>query len=247
MKNPDYDKIAKYYDTVIGKGYEIKNYLNEKINKYKRNVKSVLELGCGTGTNLLSFKKDIEVFGLDISREMLRIAKKKVPEGNFYLQDIRNFRLNKKFDLIICLYDTLNHILIFNDWRRLFSNIKKHLNYNGLFIFDINAIARLEYISAISPIVHEFDTNYLIVDVRKIFKNTFNWNLKIFEKKTKNEFTLLELNIKESSFRIEKIAAELIKYFDIKRIEDENGRKVKYDSERIFFVCQNNDLKDRRV
>ncbi|MBK8549950.1 MAG: class I SAM-dependent methyltransferase [Ignavibacteria bacterium] len=238
MKKADYDIIAAYYDKVIGKGYETNDYIRKKINRYNKNVKTVLELGCGTGSNLLHFDKDIAITGIDISVEMLKIAKNKLPGCKFYQQDIRTFSLNKKFDLIICLYDTLNHVLLFSDWKKIFKNADKHLNDKGLFIFDINTLAKLEYISAVSPFMHEFDSNYLIVNVKKIFRNTFNWNLKIFENKRHNMFSLLEQNIKESSFETDKISNELLKYFNIKRIDDENGRKVKYDNERVFFVCQ---------
>ena len=119
----------------------------------------------------------------------------------------------------------------------MFANIYSHLNAGGLFIFDINTLAKLEYFSAISPFMHEFNSGYLIVNIKKIFKNTFNWNLKIFENKKLNIYTLLDQNIKESSFEIEKVSNELLKYFHIRRIEDENGRKAGGQNERVFFVC----------
>ena len=119
----------------------------------------------------------------------------------------------------------------------MFANIYSHLNAGGLFIFDINTLAKLEYFSAISPFMHEFNSGYLIVNIKKIFKNTFNWNLKIFENKKLNIYTLLDQNIKESSFEIEKVSNELLKYFHIRRIEDENGRKAGVQNERVFFVC----------
>lgn len=234
----DYNQIAKYYDEVIGKGFETNEYIRKKILIYNRDVKAVLELGCGTGNNLQTFKKEFSLTGIDISAEMLKIAKKKIPGADFYLKDLRNFRFDKKFDLIICLFDTLNHILLFNEWKRLFTNVNSHLNKNGLFIFDINTLFKLQNISDISPFVHKFDSSYLIVNVKKSFKNTFNWNLKIFENKKKNEFILNEVNIKESSFEIEKVKCELEKFFVVKRIEDENGKKASRNTERVFFVCQ---------
>ena len=237
MKEADYNRIAKYYDDVIGTGFETDEYLRKKINRYNKNARSVLELGCGTGNNLLPFGKNIDLTGIDISCKMLKIAEKKVPRCSFHMMDIRNFRLYKKFDLIICLYDTLNHILLFSEWKKMFANIYSHLNARGLFIFDINTLAKLEYFSAISPFMHEFNSGYLIVNIKKIFKNTFNWNLKIFENKKLNIYTLLDQNIKESSFEIEKVSNELLKYFHIRRIEDENGRKAGGQNERVFFVC----------
>lgn len=237
MKKADYNAIAKYYDDVIGAGFETNEYLKKRINRYNKNTGSVLELGCGTGNNLLSFGKNTELTGIDISDEMLKIAKKKLPAGTFYCKDIRGFSLDKKFDLIICLYDTLNHILLLSEWKRIFADINSHLNKGGLFIFDINTLAKLEYFSAISPFMHEFKSGYLIVNIKKISGNTFNWNLKIFENKKLNLYSLLEQNIKESSFEIDKVKNELSKYFHIRRIEDEHGRKAGEQNERVFFVC----------
>lgn len=238
MKQADYNKIAKYYDEVIGKGFETNEYLNRRIKKYNADVRSVLELGCGTGNNLLTFDKNIKLTGVDISGEMLKIAKRKVPTCRFYRKDIRDFNSDKKFDLVICLYDTLNHILLFSEWKKLFARVHRFLNDGGLFIFDINTLAKLDYFSAVSPFMHEFRSGYLIVNIKKIFRDTFNWNLKIFENKKHNIYTLLEQNIKESSFELNSISSELEKYFIIKRIEDENGRKAGPGNERVFFVCQ---------
>lgn len=237
MKEADYNIIAKYYDNVIGAGFETNQYLKKRINRYNKNTRSVLELGCGTGNNLLTLGKSMELTGIDISGEMLNIAKRKLPRCSFYRQDIRDFSFNKKFDLIICLYDTLNHILLFSEWKKIFKNVNNHLNKGGLFIFDINTLAKLEYFSAISPFMHEFNSGYLIVNIKRIFKNTFNWNLKIFERKKLNLYSLLEQNIKESSFEIEKVTFELSKYFHIRRTEDENGKKAGEQNERVFFVC----------
>lgn len=237
MKEADYNRVAKYYDDVIGIGFDTDKYLKEKIKRYNKNVRSVLELGCGTGNNLLPFAGNIELTGIDISEEMLKIARKKVPRCSFYRMDIREFSLDNKFDLIICLYDTLNHLLLFSDWKKLFINVSRHLNAGGLFIFDINTLAKLEYFSAISPFMHEFNSGYLIVNVKKIFRNTFNWNLMIFENKKRNQYTLLDHNIKESSFETEKVSEELAKHFNIKRIEDEKSRKAGDQNERVFFVC----------
>lgn len=238
MKAADYDRIAKYYDNVIGKGYDSTDYIKRKILRYNKNAGSILELGCGTGNNLQKLRKDFKVSGTDISKEMLKIAKNKVKGCSFYLQDIRDFDLMQKFDVIVCLYDTINHLLLLNEWKKLFRNAATHLNEKGLFIFDINTIVKLDYISAISPLVYKFEKSYLISDIKMISGNTYNWNMKIFENKKGNDFTLLENNIKESSFPTERIKSELEKYFVTKGIEDENGKKAKAETDRIFFVCQ---------
>lgn len=233
-----YNDIAKFYDGVLGKFNEPHGYIRKKINKFHTGAKTLLELGCGTGNNILILKKYFEVSGMDISEQMLKIALKKNPTTKFYLQDMKTFSIDKKFDVILCLYDTINHLTLFSDWKKLFNNVCLHLNKNGVFIFDINTLFKLRIISEISPFINKSGLNYLIFDVKKISANVFNWNIKIFENKNGNKFKLCEVNIKESSFETTKIINEARKYFLIKAIEEENGKKANAESERIYFVCQ---------
>ncbi|MEZ4689220.1 MAG: class I SAM-dependent methyltransferase [Ignavibacteria bacterium] len=240
MKKTDYDLIAKYYDTVIGAGFETGEYLYKILRKYfkKNDLDSVLELGCGTGENLKAFRKKFDVTGIDISSEMIRIAKKKIPDAELKVKDIREYKFDRKFDLILCLYDTINHITLFSDWKKIFKNTSEHLNPNGLFVFDINTLFKLDYFTTISPIVHEFGKNYLIINISKTGSYTYNWNLKIFEKIKSDSYKLIEADIKESSFALIRIKNELEKYFNVLKIEDDTGRSVKENSGRVFFICR---------
>lgn len=240
MKESAYDFVAKFYDTVLGSSKDSVDYVLSKIKRYNKKAETVLELGCGTGNILHGLSKNYNVTGIDISLEMLKIAKKKIPKGKLYLQDIRNFRLEKKFDVILCLYDTINHLTLFNDWKKIFKNVYEHLNDNGIFIFDINTIFKLDGMSFISPIVNKFNSNFLMIDVDRISGNVYNWNLKVFESKDKSNFKLYETNVKEASFDIEKIKRELAKLFMLKRVEDESLKKVRHNSERVYFICQKN-------
>lgn len=240
MKKADYNLIAKYYDTVIGAGFETGEYLYKIVRKHfgKNDLKSVLELGCGTGENLKAFGNKIDLTGIDISSEMIKIAKEKIPHADLKVKDIREYKFPGKFDLILCLYDTINHITLFSDWKKIFKNTSEHLNPNGVFVFDINTLFKLDYFTTISPIVHEFGKNYLIININKISRNTFNWNLKIFENSNSNKYKLIEADIQESSFAVIKIKTELEKHFNVLKIEDDTGRTIKENSGRVFFICR---------
>ena len=169
---------------------------------------------------------------------MIAIAKKKIPGADLKVKDIREFKFNRKFDLILCLYDTINHITLFSDWKKIFKNTSEHLTPDGLFVFDINTLFKLDYFTTISPIVHEFGKNYLIININKTGRNTFNWNLKIFEKVKLNNYKLTEANIQESSYAVIRIKTELEKYFSVLKIEDDTGKSIKENSGRVFFICR---------
>lgn len=65
---------------------------------------SILDLGCGPGNIgkfLMNQKKRYKLLGVDLSPEMLRLAKQHVPDGKFILADLRDLRLQEKFDAVI--------------------------------------------------------------------------------------------------------------------------------------------------
>ena len=94
-------------------------------------------IGCGTGSHLKFFnKKKIKTIGIDFSRKMIKIAKKKNPDLKFFHKDAKNFSFENKFDLITSLFHVTSYINKDKDLFRIFKNVKKHLNKNGTYIFD---------------------------------------------------------------------------------------------------------------
>lgn len=81
---------------------------------------SLLELGCGTGTNLAGLPELASLTGLDASPEMLAVARLKVPAATFLEGDMAAFDLGRQFDVVICVFDTLNHLASFDRWTSLF-------------------------------------------------------------------------------------------------------------------------------
>jgi len=80
IKQYNYDKFAEHYDTLELKAddyYEKANSLLYKVFK-KYNIKTVLDLTCGTGAQSISLAKmGYKVTASDISKGMLEIARKK--------------------------------------------------------------------------------------------------------------------------------------------------------------------------
>jgi len=68
----------------------------------------LLELGCGHGDLLAGLNPSLGV-GIDISEEMVRVAKKKHPNLNFLQADVHEFEFGEKFDVII-LSDLVNDL-----------------------------------------------------------------------------------------------------------------------------------------
>jgi ubiquinone/menaquinone biosynthesis C-methylase UbiE len=140
MKNA-YGEFAKYYDLMGWNQFaricapRLRAFF--KIRSAK--PETILNLACGTGEleKLLS-NTGIKFTGVDASKEMLKIARKKCPRFKFVLGDAASVRLKKKFDMVLMLFDSANHLNSLSHLKRTFKNVRLHLKEDGFFIFDIN-------------------------------------------------------------------------------------------------------------
>jgi SAM-dependent methyltransferase len=108
-----WNKTNSYYHKLIGKYYK---FLIPEGSK-------VLEIGCGTGDLLDRVKPGVGV-AIDISDEMIKIAKNKYPEYNFFVADIENYEFEEQFDYII-VSDLITFLW---DIQLSLKNIKKACN-----------------------------------------------------------------------------------------------------------------------
>ena len=134
-----YKESAKYYDLV----YHWKDYKKESkkiidlAKKYKKSDgNGLLDVACGTGNHIKFLKQHYNVAGIDINKHMLKIARKKFPKIKFYKGDMRNFNLNKKFDIVVCLFSAIGHLLSNLDIKRAISAMSSHLNEGGLIVIE---------------------------------------------------------------------------------------------------------------
>jgi ubiquinone/menaquinone biosynthesis C-methylase UbiE len=230
MYNKDF---AKIYNTEWA-GFS--ESLAEKILALTTNRRSVLDLGCGTGNFLRKLEKSFErTVGLDLSADMLEIAKQNCPKTKFVLASIDNFNIDEKFDLITCNYDTINHLKNLKEWQNMFDCVYKHLNQNGVFVFDFNTIFKMKQIYP-NPITET--EKYIIKSVNKVVdKNHLNMKMEIFDKANnllakvdQTESLYNETSIKNA---LKKSGFESTKFLNSKFLPLEN-----FDVFRIFAVCK---------
>lgn len=236
---PSYEVFGTFYDAVMGDRARSAEHLHKLIRGAKPKAKNVLELGCGTGSILRYLARYYHISGLDISRRMLSIAQKKLPGVKLYRQDMVNFEIDDQFDVICCVFDSINHITRFSEWNKVFANVRRHLLPGGCFIFDINTPRKLKRLIAAPPWVHRFGRNWLIMDVTSNPNRASNWNITVFEHLNKNRYALHEENIVEVSFPPRKIAMALSTHFAKVRVIDPDRHRPSALSERLFFVARN--------
>lgn len=103
-----WDKASKNYDKTEERFEYIHKKARGNTKKYLKDSHIVLDYGCGTGTASCEFASLVkEISGIDISSEMIRIAKEKAAAGkidnvNFEKADIfDNKYQNESFDVIL--------------------------------------------------------------------------------------------------------------------------------------------------
>lgn len=107
--------------------------------------RSVLDLGTGTGASLEPFcAYGLTGMGLDASEAMLARARERLPGVPFVQGDFRTFQLERRFDLIVSVFDSLNNLTDPRDLRTTFQRIHAHLRPGGWFAADLNTPLGLE-------------------------------------------------------------------------------------------------------
>lgn len=130
-----YEDMAEYYDLIYSDQYDVDFYLREAKNARG----PVLEVACGTGRILLRLlSESITVTGIDLSKSMLAILKRKATslglQPTVQVADMRDFKLEKKFRLIIVPYRSFLHLREDEDRKKTLLNFKEHLESGGRLI-----------------------------------------------------------------------------------------------------------------
>lgn len=239
-----YDVFLEYYDKIVRSttnplNDEVEFLVEDCIKEYKPETKTILETACGTWEVARELvKNNYKVTWLDISEKMLKKAEKNLDKKNLVLADMTNFDLWKKFDTILCNYNSICHLLKWEDWQKFFNMANKHLEKDWLFIFDINTVFEFENITRDFAQFYNFWDDTVCLEMKKE-EWIFKWIVKIFKKEKKWKYDLIQEVIKENSFPINKIKKELKdKWFKLLEIVDYHYGEVTAQSERVYFICK---------
>ncbi len=173
-------------------GFSDRPEINEVIEKIHRLLQetsrsnvpatgAVLDIGCGPGLYLKDFEAGHQLTGLDINEEMLKMAKKQVPQAGFVQGDFISARFDGSFDLIYSI-----GVLIYisrSDLPAFFEKVNAHLNSGGVFFLSYPHAIRfmdlfypnLRYIQYSPRLIEKMARKYFkilkhehIVDGRKV-------------------------------------------------------------------------------
>lgn len=245
-----YSDFASIYD-VLTYDVDYDSYVDFLENIFEENnvkPKLILDLACGTGsvTHRLH-QKGYDMIGIDSSDNMLDIARTKCESSDvlFLCQDMTEFELYGTVDAIVCALDSVNYINNECDLKKVFKLAHNYLNYDGLFVFDINSKYKLTEILGNNTFVDEHENIFYV------------WENETDGIETTFYLNFFVRNDDETYERIEEIHTERIYeepvitdflnqagFSNVKTFDGFTFNNVHNESERITFVCKKINLKE---
>ncbi len=240
MKNQVYSEFAQYYDMLGWNKFA--HICAERLKTFVRfrgsGNETVLDLACGTGELEYRLQRtNLKFTGVDLSWQMLSQARRKTDSVKYIHGDITSIRLNRKYDIVVCFFDSVNHLGGITAIKRLFKTARMHLNKGGYFIFDMltpDGLADWESLD----IRREKDYTVIMNGYYSPEKITAEIRIEGFIKTGKSSFKRFMQKITERSYTIEKIAESLaLAGFDDISVSSFNPDEPVESASRWFFVA----------
>lgn len=189
-----YAKIEPFigFDEAYENLYQI--YL-QKLSQYK--IDTILDVGCGNGNLLLHLQKKYNSQGIDISNQMVQIAKAKGVDARCISLD----KLTEKYDAIVAVADVLNYFNI-ETLKQFLKDIENRLKSGGVFICDINTLFGFEEVTAGSLTI---DKESLFIAIDSEFEDdVLETKITLFEQKG-HSFTKEQAHITQYYYEVKEI------------------------------------------
>lgn len=96
-----------------------------------------LDVGCGCNSRFKELLSDagFEYEGLDVSEEMIKLARENDPDTTYYCEDVCEWKSTRKYDYITA-WDSIWHIPL-DEHASLISKLVQALNPGGVLIFSL--------------------------------------------------------------------------------------------------------------
>lgn len=133
-------ELAESYNRVyLGRG---KDYAGEAadavrwIRHHAPGAASLLDVACGTGNHLRFYAEAFdEVAGMDLSQDMLAVAKESLPGVPLHLGDIRDFDLGRTYDAVSCLF-AVGHLQSAEELDAALARMAAHVVRGGVVVVE---------------------------------------------------------------------------------------------------------------
>ncbi len=232
----DYADFARFYDQIMGDRTETVARIEGYLDRYRPGARTLLELGCGTGAILAGLADRLDVTGIDRSPEMLSVAAAKLPGVPLVRADMTAFRLDTRFDAVICVFDTLNHLPRFEQWLAMFARVREHLADGGLFVFDVNTTGRFARLDRTPRYIDYFGGGVFSMGVRTFDGDLSMWTTTILERNDDGSSRRYQERILELGVPLTRLREELAADFELLEQAGLDGEPATDEAERVFFA-----------
>lgn len=226
-----YDSLASVYDGFTD-GFDYEKYLDSVFSHCEALPKSGLALDCGSGTGTLICalsKRGFNCTGVDMSPEMLNIARDKIEQAGFephlVCQALQDIDLYGAYHIAFCSLDTVNHILYKRDLKSFFKKLYNFIEPEGFFVFDVKTEAFFKKTLGMQTFEHE-DGSVAMIE-GSFSGNLAYYAISVFEARADGLFEKYESDIEERFYGVSELQTML--------------------SGSGFFVVQRFNLWDRQV
>ena len=134
-----FTKSVQYYDKI----YSFKDYRAEcdtlcaLIGQHLRSGgRRLLDVACGTGRHIGFLRDRFEVEGLDISLDLLEVARQHSPDIPFHLGNMIDFDLGRAFDVVTCLFSSVGYVKTLENLSKAVASMARHLSPGGILIIE---------------------------------------------------------------------------------------------------------------
>lgn len=133
LQKKQYDKLAKIFSKEQNTNNQVNRLCTYKLIDFSLKNKKILDAGCGDGTDLAYLnKKGGNVYGIDISKEILKIAQEKCPTAILKKCDFSKMPFkNNFFDFVYSKYAFQHEYKI----EPIIKEINRILRKDGIIIF----------------------------------------------------------------------------------------------------------------
>jgi len=134
-----YDRLAARWS---GPQFDRRNGIaqHERVIQFTVRRGTALDVGCGSSGRIIDLliERGFEPEGVDLSSEMLRLARSRHPHVRFHLADICTWELSKHYEFISA-WDSIWHVPL-SSQRAVLQKLCTALSPGGVFIFTTGGV-----------------------------------------------------------------------------------------------------------
>lgn len=134
-------ELAEVYETIYrsrGKNWTTEaEDVAQLIRRRRPEAASLLDVACGTGAHLESFRKlfdDAE--GIEIAEPMRKLALERLPGSIVHVGDMRDFDLGRRYDAAVCLFSAIGYLPSVDDLNSAIRCMAAHLAPRGVLVVE---------------------------------------------------------------------------------------------------------------